>query len=262
MIGINLDCYRVAPLSVEEQVELMKKYGFDYTSEVTEKPDVEKKIEKVLEMGFKFAYLHGPLIDLNDMWGTGEEAEKMYENMCYGVSLCAKYNIPIFVAHLSVGRQYPPVNDEGMARYDRFLAFAKEKGIKVAFENSRCIGNLAIMLENREEVGFCWDVGHEYCYTPGMHFLPYFADKLTMIHLHDNMCVYEGDDHMIPFDGKIDMVQKAKELGEANYQAPVMLELVTAYSEEYQKMTPDEFYKRAADAAKRFEGIINENRKD
>ena len=33
-----------------------------------------------------------------------------------------------------------------------------------------CVGNVSYILERFEEAQFCWDIGHEYCFTSGMAF--------------------------------------------------------------------------------------------
>ena len=61
-------------------------------------------------------------------------------------------------------------------------------------------------------VGFCWDSGHEQCFTPQRDFLRHYGNRLVMTHLNDNLGVtdpsgvFSGTDdlHLLPFHGKTD----------------------------------------------------------
>jgi hypothetical protein len=51
-------------------------------------------------------------------------------------------------------------------------------------------------------LGFCYDAGHRNCKEPDIDLLSLFGDKLVALHLHDNDGT--GDQHRVPFEGKID----------------------------------------------------------
>ena len=252
-IGINMECF--SGISLEERISLMKENGFLSTFCLSDAENVDFLIEKVQRAGIKFETLHAPLFKINDMWASGENGEKAFERMADGVRKCEKYGIPILVVHLSAGRPAPIINPDGIKRYDILMQYAKEYNVKIAYENSRCVANLAMALEKYEDAGFCWDIGHENCFTPGMKFMPYFADKLMTVHLHDNLLELDKDLHMLPFDGLIDMEHIARMLAAADYRGTVMLE-VHNNADEYENYTyadfsPAQFYKRAAEAARK-----------
>ena len=74
-----------------------------------------------------------------------------------------------------------------------------------------------------------------------------FGDKPKALHIHDNMP--DGDHHMIPYDGKIDLDRVARQPAVSPYEGSIMLEISTKQSNYYDKITPEEYYERAGKAA-------------
>jgi sugar phosphate isomerase/epimerase len=171
---------------------------------------------------------------------------------------------PIAVVHLSSGDNPPTVTDVGRSRFAALVEYARKKGIKIAFENQRKLFNLAWALETfgpEDGVGFCWDCGHEGCFTPGKQFMPWFADRLICTHIHDNYGIFDDDRHLLPFDGKLDFERVARQLREANWQGSVMLEVILGKNSHYkgsnyEDLTPEQYLIRAADAAKKLAKMI------
>ena len=256
-IGINLDCYS-KELPIKKQIELMKENGFETTFCMESADSVDEVIRTVQNEGLIFETLHSPLHRINDMWSEDSTGEAMLTRLKESVERCAAFEIPVLVVHVSAGRPAPIINDAGNARYDALMEHARKHGVKIAYENSRAVGNLAAALERYPDACFCWDIGHEHCFTPGMKFLPYFADRVGAVHIHDNMCLLDKDIHIIPFDGKIDMERVAKELAHSSYRNSIMLELGRVHSNMYDDYTAEEYYKKAANAARKFEKIFKD----
>ena len=256
-IGININCYS-NELSIDRQIELMKENGFETTFCMADDKNIRSIIEQLQASGIKFETLHAPFSHINDMWK--EDDCEMLKELCDSIRLCAEYSIPVLVVHQSAGRPAPLINDYGNTRYDALMEEARKYGVKIAFENSRCVGNVAAALERYPDAYFCWDVGHEHCFTPGMMFLPYFKDRVGALHLQDNMCQLDRDIHVIPYDGLIDMESVAKRLAQSSYKNSIMLELGRHHSDMYTDLSPEEYYKRAAAAARRFERAVDSYR--
>lgn len=256
-IGININCYSNT-LPIERQIELMKENGFETTFCMADDENVRSVIAKVQASGIKFETLHAPFSHINDMWK--EDDRGMLKELTDSVRLCAEFSIPVLVVHVSAGRPAPTINDYGNNRYDTLMAEAEKQGVNIAFENSRCVGNIAAALERYPNAYFCWDVGHEHCFTPGMMFLPYFKDQVGALHLQDNMCQLDRDIHLIPYDGAVDMESVAQRLAQSSYQNSIMLELGRMHSDMYTDLSPEEYYKRAADAARKFEKAVDSYR--
>ncbi len=219
-----------------------------------------QKCEILLEEGMEIDNTHSPFDGINNMWLPGEEGDTMLARQKQNIDCCAAFNIPKTVVHISSGWDAPQVNDLGLSRYDELVDYAIAKGVRVAFENLRKPGNLALLLERYEkvpEVGFCWDSGHELCYTPAWEYMPLYGDRTICIHLHDNIGILAGDEHMLPFDGKRDWEKTARYIKNSAYDGPIMLENWYR-SEFYGKLTTEEFFARAYDAAFRIRDLIEQ----
>ena len=164
------------------------------------------------------------------------------------------------VVHLSSGLKAPAISEIGQARFRRLVDYAIQKDVKIAFENQRKLANLAWALETFEDtdmVGFCWDCGHESCFTPGREYMPLFGNKLICTHIHDNEGVYNKDSHLIPFDGNINFERFAEHIRNARYQGPLTLEVIPKNSNSYDHMMPDEFLEKAATSIKRLVNMVD-----
>ncbi len=253
-IGISLDCYQ--GLALHEQIELMKKNGFTATFGMTEDREIAYKIEEVQKAGLYFDSLHGPMENMDDLWEDSPRGEEALVRILEGIELCARYSVPVLAVHLSSKSPVPHVTDIGCRRIDYLLLKAKERGVQLAFENLKYVGDVLYILETREEARFCWDMGHEHCFTPGMSLLPRFKERLAAIHLHDNGGEQGKDLHLIPFDGNIDFTHTARLLAASSYDGSIMLELTRRNSNVYDDMTAEEYYRRAGEAARKLEAMV------
>ena len=243
--------------NAEEQARLIKDNGFDATF-VSRLDGIDGVMAAIEKYGIVCESYHAPFDRINDMWLSGEGGEVMHRRICDCIDACANYGIPVVVVHLSSGKNPPRINDVGFERYDRLMQYAKEKGVTVAYENLRRLDNVAFAMENYPEAGFCWDVGHEACYTYGMEFMPLFGKRLAAVHIHDNTAIYGEDKHWLPYDGVVDMDKAAKHFADSPYQGSVMLE-VTSHTAGIGDV--EGFYKKAYEAASRFALAVEEYRK-
>ena len=193
---------------------------------------------------------HAPFDGINNMWLDTDAGDEMLARLLSGVENCARYEIPIIVVHLSSGDNPPRVCDVGLARFDRLIARAEELGVTITFENQRKLGNLALAMEYYPNAGFCFDTGHEACFTPGREHMPLFGSRMVALHLHDNCAEYNADDHILPYDGKVDLERCARQIAASPYHGTVMSEAVkTSF---YSSLSPDEYFARAEKAIRRF----------
>ena len=118
-------------------------------------------------------------------------------------------------------------------------------------------------MEKYKIPGFCWDIGHEYCFSKGIKFMELFGDRLCALHIHDNRCVTDTDDHLLPFDGNIDFEEVAKAIAKSGYKGTVMLELnrfaLVEGKKIYEDLDDEEYIKRAADSARKLADMIENN---
>ena len=257
-LGINMNCY--GGLSVEEQIRLMKENGFEATFLGCEGANFDEVVEKLQQAGITVDNLHAPFNKINDMWLPGEAGEEMLARLIRCVEKAAAHGIPVIVVHISSGTKPPLINDIGNERFARLMEAARENNVTIAYENQRMLANIALMFERFEDAGFCWDIGHEACFTNGREYMPIFGDKLVALHIQDNNCEFNKDIHLIPYDGSIDFDKAAKMIAQRGYQGTVMLELIKKNSNVYDNVSAEDYYKKAAEAARRFRDAIESYR--
>ncbi len=260
-LGMNFRAERPKDKTDEEILARLREYGFGAI--FTGMPDPQRLDElapKVRAAGIDYDFIHAPFKGINEIWKEGEEGEEMLGRMIGTVDGCSRNEIPIVVIHLSSGVNAPMINDIGVERFDRLIRHAEAAGVQVAIENQRKIGNIAALMERYESephVGFCWDNGHEACFTPGREYMPLFGKRLICLHIHDNRCIYNVDEHFLPFDGLIDFQHVADQIRASGYQGSVMLETKGRSSELYQGLTEESFLERAYMQANRLRVMID-----
>jgi sugar phosphate isomerase/epimerase len=254
-IGINLDVR--SEMEIPTFCDTLRDCGFTRVFMGAGTPGyVRFMANYVTAAGLTFDTLHAPFHGINSMWHAEEDGDLCLQRLTDSIDLCAEIGAPIAVVHLSSGENAPPTTDIGRARFIRLVEHAAARGIKIAFENQRKLANIAWAFEEFKDtthVGFCWDCGHEGCFTPGRRYMPLFGERLICTHLHDNDGVYNHDQHLLPYDGSLDYNAVATDLRHATPTVPLVLEV---NRDHYDGMTDEEFILRAAKAAKRLRDMI------
>lgn len=258
-IGINLFGTNNIPL--EEQLDCIIENGFRsvfFGSDAEDALHISKELDR---RGVRCESLHAPFDHINDMWIEGENGEQMLKELTDGVALCASIGTPVLVVHLSSGMNPPFVNDLGFSRFDRLMECAEKNGVTIAYENQRWLGNLSCALEHYTNAGLCWDTGHEACFMKGIQVMPLFGHRIVALHTHDNHAVFNGDEHLLPGDGTLDFERIATQLAASPFKGAVMLESKRFGTPEYQAMSNEEFYRRAAERARKLADRVEHLRK-
>lgn len=253
-IGISWGCF--GGLSTDEQINLMRENGFAATFTGSENKNLNEIMPALRAAGITCDNYHAPFDGINHIWRAGEDGDRMAERLYESVRTCVRYGVPALVVHLSSGMTPPHVNDVGHERWAKLMGLADREGIVICFENQRMLSNLAYAFETFSTARFCWDVGHEACFTHGRRYMPLFGDKLSALHIHDNHAVFNGDEHMIPGDGSIDFASAARQIAASGYQGTIMLELIRRNSDLYADWTPERYYRHAAEAARRIADAV------
>jgi len=262
-IGINL--HAIEGLSDEDYVKLISSLGFDatftlYTAYTADRKLALSHAELFAKYGLAWETIHAPYGCPNDFWKEGEVGEEAIQEQIDCVDLCASIGVPISIVHLSSGMTPPPTTDVGRARIERLINHATKKGVTLAFENQRKLFNLAWVFDfygNESSVGFCWDTGHEACFTARTQYMPFFGKHLCCTHIHDNYGVFNQDCHMLPFDGSIDFDRVARQIRESGFSGSLMLECIETNSDRYVGFSPEEYLNRAADAVKKLRTMVD-----
>ena len=248
MRSIGISFGAIGGLSDEEYVRQIAALGFTATFTGAAESDARQAEYGNLfaKYGVTYENLHAPFGHINDIWLDCEGGEVMVRELTECIDRCAAGGAPIAVVHLSSGMTPPSITDLGRSRWERVVNYAAQRGIRIAFENQRMLANLAWAMEAFPDQGFCWDCGHESCFTPGREYMPLFGKRLICTHIHDNSGIFDEDQHLIPFDGALDFPRIARQLQEVQWQGTLMLELKV-----YRDISPKEYLRRAATAANR-----------
>lgn len=257
-LGASLNCYGALP--IEEQADLLKKNGFTATFTGSENPQLDTIIPVLREAGISCDNFHAPFNKINDIWLPGEAGDDMLNRLLVSVEKCVKYDVPALVVHLSSGMKPPHVTSEGYDRWAKLMDLADAKGVTICYENQRKLSNLAFAFEEFPTAKFCWDTGHECCFTPGRRYMPLFGDKLAALHIHDNSMIFNSDEHMIPYDSKMDFDYVAKEIALSGFEGTLMLEIIRKNSTHYVNYTAEEYFHHAGEAARRLAAEIEKIR--
>ena len=258
-MNIGIVVFRGLPLI--KQIEFLKKNGVTHTFISSEWEDFDGAMKLMCENGIICETLHAPYDKINDMWGSDPfAANRMLKRLKDAVKKCARYNIPVAIVHLSSGCPMPEITKQGIRRYDRLMRYANRLGVKIAYENQRYLENISFFMDRHPNAGFCYDIGHENGFTHGVMFMEHFGDRLCALHVHDNRCGDNTDDHMIPFDGNIDYSYATKYISDSGFNGTMMLEISRKAKVDgvnyYADLSDEEYYSRAAMAAKRLAHMV------
>ena len=244
-LGINADC--ILNANPVETLSLIKAQGFScFFTAQTDLPTVRALKDEGDRLGLEFEFIHAPFRGSNNMWLADDAPRELYEGILTAIDNASLCGVKTVIVHVSNGWTPPPVNDIGLQRFDTIVQRGKEKGVIIAFENLRKLGNFACIMERYENVPhvkFCYDVGHEHCYTCVVPFADIYADRLHCTHIHDNFGkspeALNDDLHLLPFDGNIDFAAVKRKLDLNGYQGSLMLEVFNHGN--YTTLSPKEF---------------------
>ena len=259
MRKIGLSYQEQFSMSPEEQAKIMSEAGFSATFTGWYGDAQKELIEAFGKHNIVCETIHGPFRPINEFWLDCEVGEKIYHDFSKCIEDCDKYDIPTLVLHMSSGMTPPPITEIGIQRIEKLIEQAAKKNITLAFENLRKLFNLAWAFETYRDcdtIKFCWDNGHQYCFTPNIDFMPMFGKKTGCLHLHDNYQILNQDDHLLPFDGTIDMQGVANRIKDSGFDGTLMLEVFPGKHEKYLNMSEEEYIFKAGESAKRLASLV------
>lgn len=221
-------------ISIEDQIRLFKKVGFEAFFTMWDE-NIARYKEIAVETGMEYQSVHAPFCNAAKMWSN--DAEEAVNELIKCVDDCAEYGVPILVVHPYIGfDKIENPTECGVENFKKVVERAKISGVKIAFENVEGEAYLKKLMEafaDYDNVGFCWDSGHEQCYNRGRDMLAIYGDRLIATHLNDNLGVrdYNGeitfidDLHLLPFDGIIDWKNAVAKLQKSGYNGIYTFEL-------------------------------------
>lgn len=250
----------------QEQVDLIAEAGFDCTFfDWDENGETAAKADYVRSKGLFVDSLHAPFGRINSFWQDTAEGQAYYEQMLRVVDDCAEAQIPKLVMHTTVGNNPPETCALGFVRYRKMCAHATEKRVHICFENLEPFVHLHEILRAVDDPfhGFCWDCGHNLCYTPHVDMMALYGNRLMCLHLHDNYGVtqpgnidYRDDLHMLPFDGVLDWNWAAEKIAQSGYAGPLTFEYSSRTAARHADRPFADFLQTAMKRAVRFRSMV------
>ena len=246
-LGIAAAC--LSGVKEIDALDLIRDVGFESVFSEDNDPKTVLAIrEKCDRLGLVCDSLHAPWRGINDIWLEGDACKPLLDGIYLSVDAAAGAGIPAIVTHVSSGWFPPKISEIGYERFAALVDYAEKKKVKLAFENLRRLGHLAVLMDLYERnpwVGFCYDWGHEHCYTETVKYLDFYGDRLLVTHIHDNFgrdhndYYADPDAHLMPFDGNIDYADIMTRLRKTDYTGSLTLEL---FREGKYAETPDREY--------------------
>lgn len=216
--GIGFSLQREYSIPTSRVISLLSEHGFSAVSLCwTPELDIYSLAKAVKENNMIIQSIHASYADIDFLWQLeSERGYSAFQNIIRSIDDCARFEIPVLVMHGWKGLIYTfPKTPLDFSLFDKIVQYAGNEGVSVAFENlegEEYLNALMSRYQNLQNVGYCWDSGHDNCYPHKTDFLEKFGDRLIMTHLNDNFGLRdvngipsgEDDLHLIPYDGKID----------------------------------------------------------
>ncbi len=255
MRRINISAIVGSSVSVEEQIPLIKEVGFQgFFATYTGHEPLENWARLVQKHQLEFETIHGPYQYANRMWESGNTGDEYLEFLKDSVDACHAIAVDKFILHVTVGNHAPDISSKGLERFRSLCNYAKNQNVHICFENIEPLPHLKAVMDYIPDPyhGFCWDIGHNLCYTPNIDMLEHYGNRLMCLHIHDNYGVtqpgnidYRDDIHLLPFDGVLDWEWFAAQLNRYHYQGPVTLEVSDQNKSEYRAMSVKKYLEAA-----------------
>ena len=171
-------------------------------------------------------------------------------------ALAARY----VVVHLGVPLAQQPDErdnrrDASLRSLETLLEQASPLGVQLALEvipnpiseAERLVAFIEDELEH-PDVGICLDSGHAFLLGDLAEAIEVVSGHLVTTHLHDNRRA--ADDHLVPFEGKIDWAEAAMTFQKVGYEGVWMFELAPSAA-------PRRVLEKAQAARRRLEGFLS-----
>lgn len=149
--------------------------------------------------------------------------------------------------------------------FDALEPFCRSHGVRIAVENLLCASaeswrrlfDRLFQRYDAEFIGLCLDTGHWFAAAgPGdMSILDRHGNRLIAIHVHDNFGVL--DDHLLPFDGRIDWPMVTRAIAATSCEMPLNLETPP----DRHDLPELAFYRKAHRVVVELEGMVASARK-
>ncbi|WP_352419064.1 TIM barrel protein [Proteiniborus sp.] len=161
------------PIESRRRFELIRAAGFDsvmlWWGDEYKDIDGDKNIlpDLARAYGLEVENIHAPFDTVNEIWKDNIDGKEVMDLYIKCIDDCARHNISTVVLHITTGKNPPPVTKLGIERFKDIVDYSQNKGIYIALENLRRHDYLNEIFMNIDSpyLGFCYDSGHEKCYS-------------------------------------------------------------------------------------------------
>jgi sugar phosphate isomerase/epimerase len=223
--------------------------------------------EWLKESGLALHGIHAPIVESmngGDKWGTvisnavGDSAKRQaaVREADAALNIARELGAPLMVVHLGTPTVQGGENNRTAAfrSVEDICRLAEPVGVKVALElipnPLSDAASLVTMLERDLDfprTGICLDFGHAFLMGDVADTIETVAEHLVTTHVHDN--AGKKDDHLVPFDGRINWDMALMTMQKVGYDGTYLMELANT-------STPEEVLKKADAARKKFEKLL------
>ena len=223
--------------------------------------------EWLKETGLELHGIHAPIVDrmgAGDQWGepisnaVGDTARRQAAVREADAALNIARLIPanVFVVHLGTPASQGGENNRAAAfrSIEDICRLAEPLGIRVALEvipnPLSDAASLVAMLERDLDfprTGICLDFGHAFLMGDVADAIETVAEHLIATHVHDNRG--KQDEHLVPFEGKINWDMALMTMQKVGYDGTYLMELANTGS-------AAEVLRKGQAARKKFEKLL------
>jgi len=237
-IGISTTFNYGIPL--ETMFALVKAAGFDAISLGGKRqhsnyhlPDGRQRILELLrQSGLILDSIHAPFKNDDGDLSAQDEAVRRQSvaNIKNAIDAACELAVPVVIIHLNA-RFTGPATPERLSQVRRSMQaitpYAETNGIKLACENldteeKQAIFETILAEFSQPHVGVCYDSSHERLAGMSFKLLERYQSRIFTLHIADDSQL--KDDHLLPFEGKIDWAEFARIFKKINYAGVFMLE--------------------------------------
>jgi sugar phosphate isomerase/epimerase len=225
------------------------------------------------DAGLRLHSVHAPIVEhlVEGQWGpalstaAGAEQARVaaVREARFAAELARRIPYRYLVTHLGVpDAMQPPQGDNSVAAAVRSIeelaAAAAAVNVRLAIEvipnRLSAAERLVALLEDELELqepgaGICLDMGHAFLMGDLADTIEIVSGHLVTTHVHDNRG--KADDHLVPFEGRIDWPTALMSLQKVGYEGTILFELANT-------STPRDVLQKSVGVRKRFEEITAE----
>jgi sugar phosphate isomerase/epimerase len=219
------------------------------------------------ETGLALHGIHAPIVEsmsAGDGWGAaisnavGDNAKRQaaVREADAALNIARQVRTDVFVVHLGTPAVQGGENNRTAAfrSVEEICRLAEPVGVRVALEvipnPLSDAASLVTMIErdlDGSRAGICLDFGHAFLMGDVPDAIETVAEHLVTTHVHDN--TGKSDDHLVPFDGRINWDVALMTMQKVGYDGTYLMELANTGS-------PPDVLRRAEAARARFTKLL------